>query len=244
MNNDQNPDLLFDLDVAIKACRNSSVENALLLAKRNSKYESCISILIEDICAYSKALDYISEFPFAHAEESLKKHGNILMANCPQRTTDLLKKLCTGYYQSEKQQQNTVNDITRDIVDSDTTNYWSQLNDSILAFDTSTHIDRANPEDFLHLFVKASDDVLVDFLEYLILNMSNCSELIYNTLIEHYLRRWKTDERAEKRLLEILRRPSNLEETRIPYDLNHVLILCSTYDFWTGIMHIYEEQHL
>lgn len=231
---------MFDLDVAIKVCRGASVEHALILAERNLKYNSCISILIEDMCAYEKALDYISELPFVHAEESLKKYGNILMANCPQRTTDLLKKLCTDYYQSSKQQQNNgTNGTTRDVTDA-----IAGMNELVMFFDTSTHIDRANPEDFIHLFVEASPELLIDFLEYLLMNMSNCSQLVYNTLIEHYLRVWKTDSRAETRLMEILRRPATNDEPNIPYDPNHVLILCSTYDFWPGIMHIYEEQQL
>lgn len=188
------------------------------------------------MCAYDEALDYIAELPFEHAQQNLKKFGNVLMKNCPKRTTELLKKLCTDYYQSQKNE----NDDTRDL-DIGSSNL---MTDSNLFFDTSPHIDRANPEDFIHLFTKASPELLIDFLEHLLTNMSNCSQLVYNTLIEHYLRCWKTDARAEKRLLEILRRTSTSDEPSLPYDRNHVLILCSTYEFWPGIMYIYEEQQL
>lgn len=228
---------MFDLDVAIKVCRNASVDDALVLAKRNLKHDSCISILTEDMCAYSEALDYIAELPFEHAQQNLKKFGNVLMKNCPERTTELLKKLCTDYYQSQKNDNGDVRDSgLNDIGGS------NLMTDSNIFFDTSPHIDRANPEDFIHLFTKASPELLIDFLEHLLTNMSNCSQLVYNTLIEHYLRCWKTDARAEKRLLEILRRTS--DEPSLPYDRNHVLILCSTYEFWPGIMYIYEEQQL
>lgn len=231
---------MFDLDVAIKVLRNASVEHALLLAKPHHKYDSCISILTEDMCAYDEALDYIAELPFQHAEKTLKKFGHILMKNCSLRTTELLKKICTDYYISQEIHRNV--DV-RDTVNNGTANY-NLMSDSAIFFDTSPHIDRANPEDFIHLFTKAAPDLLIDFLEHLLTNMTDCSKLVYNTLIEHYLHCWKKDPRAEKRLLEILRRPSTSDESNIPYDRNHILILCSTYEFWPGIMHIYEEQQL
>lgn len=240
LSNDQNPDLMYDLDVAIKVCRTASVEHALLLAKRNHKYDACISILTENMGAYDEALDYIAELPFDYAQQSLKKFGHILMKNCPKRTTDLLKKICTDYYQSQSTQNGNKDPGLNEIVS-------NNLGSGVLStmfFDVSPHIDRANPEDFIHLFTETSSDLLIDFLEHLLKNMSNCSQLVYNTLIEHYLRCWKIDPRAEKRLLEILRRTSSDDEPNLPYDRNHVLILCSTYEFWPGIMYIYEEQQL
>lgn len=237
LSNDQNPDLMFDLDVAIKVCRKASVEHALVLAKRNLKYDSCISILTEDMRAYEETLDYIAELPFEHAQQNLKKYGNILMEKCPLRTTELLKKICTDYYQSQNNQH--FDDRESGLLERN-----NPMTDSALFFDTSPHIDRANPEDFIHLFTKASPEYLIEFLEHLLRNMLNCSQLVYNTLIEHYLRCWKTDPEAEKRLLEILRRDSTSDEPTLPYDRNHVLVLCSTYEFWPGIMYIYEEQQL
>lgn len=231
---------MFDLDVAIKVCRNASVEHALVLAKRNQKYDACISILTENMNAYHEALDYIAELPFDHAQQNLKKFGNVLMKNCPQRTTELLKKICTDYYQSQSTQNGDKDLGFNDIAG----NHMASAVLSTIFFDTSPQIDRANPEDFIHLFTDTSSELLIDFFEHLLKNMSNCSQLVYNTLIEHYLRCWKTDARAEKRLLEILRRTSTDDEPNLPYDRNHVLILCSTYEFWPGIMYIYEEQQL
>lgn len=75
-------------------------------------------------------------------------------------------------------------------------------------------------------------------MEHLIANLTNCSQLVYNTLIEHYLYQWKIDKNIETRLMEILQ---NNEEI---YDRNHALILCSAYGFTPGIMLIYEEQKL
>lgn len=227
---------MFDLEVAIRVCRKASVDHALALAKRNLKYDSCISILIEDKRAYDAALDYIAELPFEYAQKNLKKIGNVLMKKCPQRTTELLKKLCTGYYQSPN--NNRTDDHDSNQFDSNT-----MLSNPTNFFDSSPHIDRANPEDFIHFFNEATPEYLSDFLEHLLRNMNKCAQLVYNTLIEHYLRCWKTDSKAEKRLLEILRNTSN-DESNLQYDRNHILILCSIYEFWPGIMHIYEEQKL
>lgn len=239
LSNDKNPDLMFDLDVAIKVCRNASVGHALALAKRNQKHDACISILTEDMNAYADALDYISKLPFHDAEECLRRYGNILMEKCPQQTTELLKRLCTDYYQQQHKDGANVID------GSDTFDATAMHMTESIVFDTSPHIDRANAEDFIHLFVKSSSELLIDFLEYLVLNLSSSSQLVYNTLIEHYLRQWTHDKRAEQRLVEILQRPHiDHDQNGIPYDRNHVLILCSTYKYWPGIMHIYEEQQL
>lgn len=203
---------MFDLDVAIKVCRTASSEHALSLAKRNQKHDLSISILLEDQQSFMEALTYISKLKFSYAEISLKKYGLILMEKCPDESTELLKKLCTNYREEHS----------------------SHGSDFL---DTSSHIDRANCEDFIHLFVH-SPERLIDFLEHLVRNLTNCSQLVYNTLIEHYLYQWKTDRKSEERLMDILK--NNVES----YDRNHALILCSTYGFWPGIMLIYEEQKL
>lgn len=59
MSNDDNSDIQFDLDVAIKVCRKAAVVDALNLAKRHLKFDSCITILTEDLSLYDEALDYI-----------------------------------------------------------------------------------------------------------------------------------------------------------------------------------------
>lgn len=224
LNNDQKSNILFDLDVAIKVCRNASADHALVLAKRNDRHDSFLSILIEDKNDFAQALDYIARLPFAEAERSIKKYGNILMEKCPNDTTDLLKVLCTDYQPKS--------DGDGDLVVMRTD-----------FFDASTQIDRADAEDFIHLFVKASPALLINFLEHLVRNNNNCTALIYNTLIEHYIRCWKSDQTAEDKLLDILKSSQSGGHT-VPYDRDHVLVLCSMYGFLPGIMHIYEDQQL
>lgn len=232
LGNDKNPNVMFDLDVAIKVCRSASVEHALALAMRNGKHDACVSILTEDLKQYDKALSYVSHLPFRHAEEILKKYGNSMMKNCPERTTELLKRLCTGCYHQKADDGSSIDGIPdlngQSVID-------------LVHNDASSDASIANPEDFIHLFVETTPKLLIDFLEHLLSNVETCSKLVYNTLIEHYLKQWKTSEHAENRLLEILHRsPTN--ECR--YDRDHVLVLCSTHHFIPGIMHIYEEQQM
>lgn len=233
---------MFDLDVAIRVLRSASVDHALDLAKTHCKHDSYISILTEDKCAYEEALEYIADLSFEHAKHTLRKFGHILMKNCPQQTTQLLKKICTDYFTTS----NNVDD--RNLLAYETDHFNGGSNgfgmDGTPYYDASVNIDRANPQDFIHLFSKAESDLLVEFLEHLLANVTMGSKLVFNTLIEHYLHHWKTDPKAEKRLLEILHRSPTSDEQTIPYDRNHVLILCSTYEFWPGIMYIYEEQQL
>lgn len=53
--------------------------------------------------------------------------------------------------------------------------------ESTTFFDATADIERANPEDFIHLF--DSSEQLIDFLEHLLNNTSDCSQMIYNTLV-------------------------------------------------------------
>ncbi|XP_059608812.1 vacuolar protein sorting-associated protein 11 homolog [Phlebotomus argentipes] len=212
LSNDANPDLIFDLDVAIKVCRTASVEHALSLAKRNRKHDFAISILTEDMEAFTEALEYISHLSFDDADKSLKKYGYLLMAQCPMEMTALLKKLCTDYNSVQNRRDDQLMD-----------SHWQ--------------IDRGSPEDFIHLFGQDTA-LLVEFLEHLVANVSNCSCLVFNTLIESYLTMWRSNAGAEARLMEIL------QKFQDSYDRNHIVILCRLHEFWPGVMLIYEEEQL
>lgn len=58
---DENID--FDVDVAIKVCRQSSPENALALALKHCRHSLYIKILLEDRHEYTAALKYIQMLP-------------------------------------------------------------------------------------------------------------------------------------------------------------------------------------
>lgn len=228
LQNDRNPDLMFDLDAAIKVCRNASEEQALALAKRNNRHHYSISILIEDLKDYKQALTYIEMLDFQDAEENLMKYGCVLMEQCPKETTALLKKVCMDFYNNSKAaEKSPVIEL-----------------DSILD-DFAQTKKKGSPENFLHLFGSA-DDHLIDFLEYFINNFSsqsNNSKLVLNTLIEKYLKKWSKLSTGEQEPLsaQIL---DLLQKHYDDLDQNHILILCKSYDFHLGIMWIYEEEKL
>lgn len=87
----------FDVDIAIKVCRQASPEDALLLARKHRKHEWYLRIQIEDKAEYKSALEYINTLDFDEAESNMKKYGNVLIENVPNEATQFLKTLCTNY---------------------------------------------------------------------------------------------------------------------------------------------------
>lgn len=211
----------FDVEIAIKVCRQASPEDALLLAQKHNKHEWYLRIQIEDKREYKKALEYIETLEFEEAESNMKKYGNILIENVPNESTQFLKALCTNYRPSNK----------------------PLVDQSALDGSTDHHVDKANPEDFIYLFLNNSAR-LVEFLEHLIKSESKWSTLVYNTLIEHYLHLWSTQDnhvtkmQYEQKILRLL------QSSEASYDKDQILILCHQHDFRRGLLFIYEENKL
>lgn len=88
----------FDVETAMKVCRQAGYyEHALYLAEHHNQHVWYLKILLEDLKDYDKALKYISKLEFAAAERNMKSYGKVLMAEVPEQTTQLLKRLCTDY---------------------------------------------------------------------------------------------------------------------------------------------------
>ncbi|KAF5291395.1 hypothetical protein FQR65_LT01705 [Abscondita terminalis] len=119
-------DLDFDIEIAIKVCRQASPQEALMLAKKHKKHDWYIKIEIEDHKRYKEALEYISELNFEDAETYTKKYGQILIKHVPSESTEFLKRLCT--------------------------NYTSSSSEEIELEQTK----KADPEDYIHLFLTDS----------------------------------------------------------------------------------------
>ncbi|XP_046814687.1 vacuolar protein sorting-associated protein 11 homolog [Vespa crabro] len=211
----------FDVEIAIKVCRQASPEDALLLAQKHNKHEWYLRIQIEDKREYKKALEYIETLEFEEAESNMKKYGNILIENVPNESTQFLKGLCTDYRPSNK----------------------PLVDQSTLDGNTDHHIDKANPEDFIYLFLNNSA-CLVEFLEHLIKSESKWSALVYNTLIEHYLHLWSAQDnyvtkvQYEQKILRLL------QSSEVCYDKDQILILCHQHNFRRGLLFLYEENKL
>uniref|UniRef100_A0A182QH22 Vacuolar protein sorting-associated protein 11 homolog n=1 Tax=Anopheles farauti TaxID=69004 RepID=A0A182QH22_9DIPT len=227
LKNDQKSNL-FDIDVAIKVCRDASyVEEALQLAKAHRKHDACLSILTEDMGQHEEALSYIESLSCSEAERSIKRYGSVLMANCPTRTIALLKKLCTEYASSRNSTQATDALTVADMLSDMNMNGSEEQGSRAVG---------GNPEEFIHLF--DDTDRLIDFLEHLVQFVPSSSQCVYSTLIEHYLYKWKDSPAVEEKLLDLLKYNSNR------YDKNHALAQCRVHEFWAGVMYLYEEDKL
>ncbi|XP_076184053.1 vacuolar protein sorting 11 [Ptiloglossa arizonensis] len=211
----------FDVEIAIKVCRQASPEDALFLAQKHGRHEWYLRIQIEDKQEYEKALEYIGTLEFEEAESNMKKYGNILIENVPNESTQFLKTLCTNYRPSNKP-----------LVDQEA------LNGTV-----EQHVDKANPEDFIHLFLNNSD-CLIEFLEHLVKVDTKWSTLVYNTLIEHYLYVWSALDndvakvQYEQKIIRLLQ----YSEAR--YAKDQILILCHQHNFRRGLLFLFEESKL
>ncbi|CAH1714238.1 vacuolar protein sorting-associated protein 11 homolog [Aphis gossypii] len=93
---DENID--FDVDVAIKVCRQSSPENALALAEKHNRHSLYIKILLEDRHEYTSALEYIEKLSVDQSVQIIKQYSNVFIENVPKETVSFLKKLCSTWY--------------------------------------------------------------------------------------------------------------------------------------------------
>lgn len=213
-------DFSYDVDVAIKVCRQGSPAEALMLSKKHEKHDWYIKIQIEDHKKYTEVLEYISDLKFDEAEHYMRKYGTILVEHAPHESTQLLKRLCTNY---------------------------KPLNAPIISenllegkFDVTL---RADPEDYIHLFLNNSER-LVEFLEYLMNEGCILSMPVYNTLLEHYLHVWSTLEniadknKLSQKILKLMQNPD------VKYDKSQALVVCHMNSFKEGILYLYEEQKL
>ncbi|XP_022189804.2 vacuolar protein sorting-associated protein 11 homolog [Nilaparvata lugens] len=211
-------DVKFDVEVALNVCRQTSSVDALLLAEKHRLHSWYLKIQIEDNNQLSDALSYLAKLDFNEAVENTIRYGSILMEKAPKETTQFLKRLCTNYRPSEEQNQ--------------------LATDGLL-----DQYDRAPPEDFIHLFLN-NPECLIDFLEHLIETSSKLSQLVYNTLVEHYLHVWsKLSEftgklHYEQKIIKILESPES------NCDKHQVLILCQAVNFRPGLIFLYEENKM
>ncbi|CAK9817084.1 Vacuolar protein sorting-associated protein 11 homolog [Anthophora quadrimaculata] len=215
----------FDVEIAIKVCRLASPEDALLLAQKHGRHEWYLRIQIEDKHEYEKALEYMATLEFEEAESNMKKYGDILIENVPNESTQFLKALCTNYRPSNKPL------VDQETLDGTMDQPWYHR-----------LVDKANPEDFIHLFLNNSER-LVEFLEHLVNTNTKWSTLVYNTLVEHYLHLWSASDSDTKVQYEqkIVRLLQSLEAC---YDKDQILILCHQHNFSHGLLFLYEKSEL
>ena len=85
----------FDVDIAITVCRQAGYHrHAMALASKHGNHDLYLAILVEEEEDQEAALKYISSLPLVDALLHARKYGPGLMHQCPEDTTELLKRLC------------------------------------------------------------------------------------------------------------------------------------------------------
>ncbi|XP_011305315.1 vacuolar protein sorting-associated protein 11 homolog [Fopius arisanus] len=211
----------FDVEIAIKVCRQASPEDALLLAKKHKKHEWYLRIQIEDKNEYKTALEYMETLNFEEADDNMKKYGSVLITNVPSEATQFLKKLCTNYRAVDK----------------------PLIDENVLDGTNEEIVERSNPEDFIHLFLNNSER-LVEFLEHLVKTDTKWSTMVYNTLVEHYLHVWGAQSSEVMRVQYEQKVIRLLQSSEACFDRDQILVLCHQHNFRKGVLFLYEERKL
>ena len=213
-------ELNFDVETAIRVCRQAGYfKHALDLAEKFDQHNWYLSIQLEDVKGYRKALKYISKLPFDQAESNLKNYGKMLVNEVPEEATELLKTLCTDY-----------------IPEGDKPSEGQEIQ-------MGRNIKKAKPDEFIHIFVHQKQK-LKEFLEHMTKSRHDCSNVIYNTLLELYLhdasqalseKKFVEGADQEKKALDLI------TNTESKYDLDHAMVLAQMHNFKRGILYLYEK---
>ncbi|KAF9158723.1 hypothetical protein DFQ26_007306 [Actinomortierella ambigua] len=90
-------DITFDLETAIQVCRQAGYhEHAVYLAEKFDQHDLYLTIQIDDLKQYSRALAYMRRLGPVEADKNLQKYGKVLLTHLPEQTTQLLVDLCSG----------------------------------------------------------------------------------------------------------------------------------------------------
>ncbi|KAG0221143.1 hypothetical protein BGX31_010142 [Mortierella sp. GBA43] len=90
-------DLNFDLETAIQVCRQAGYyEHAVYLAERFDEHDLYLTVQIDDLRQYERALVYMRRLGPQEADKNLQKYGKVLLAHLPEQTTQVLVDLCSG----------------------------------------------------------------------------------------------------------------------------------------------------
>ncbi|KAG0349145.1 hypothetical protein BG004_001569 [Podila humilis] len=90
-------DLTFDLETAIQVCRQAGYhEHAVYLAEKFEEHDLYLTVQIDDVRQYDKALAYMRRLGPIEADKNLQKYGKVLLTHLPEQTTQLLVDLCSG----------------------------------------------------------------------------------------------------------------------------------------------------
>ncbi|KAK8807062.1 hypothetical protein WA158_003821 [Blastocystis sp. Blastoise] len=193
--------MLFDVPTAINVLRNAGYyEEAVYLAGKNNINDIYLSIQIEDLKEYLKGLQYISSLNRRQAIQFMLFYGKLLLKTVPKESIELIIELCTEYTPHLCEDNTDIGSSTIPTVSTPRNELSLSPLSPVSALDDEL-VDRGNPDDFISCFTNDND--LEYFLEQLLLknNHYKWDSIMWNTLLELYLKR---REKTEK-LLDILK---------------------------------------
>jgi len=289
--------LSFDVVTAINVCRQANYfDHALYLARKHQRHDLYLAIQVDDTANLADALAYIASLPDARdVDRFVKLYGSKLMLTLPQETTTLLKDLCSpGWTPTPMRHSASIggekaSSLQIDLLAPPSASMAASAAASPSSASASSSGSMgasgpANPAEFIHLFVEHPDK-LEQFLSAFIDDAQGNSgptsgvmaalpaqaqTILYNTLMELYLRRYAAEEKAAKEkaaaaaaaaggaadsssLLSVTAHPADSAYARAyslvksaygRYDAAHALVLCKMYCFEKGILHLYEKMKL
>uniref|UniRef100_L7M659 Vacuolar protein sorting-associated protein 11 homolog n=1 Tax=Rhipicephalus pulchellus TaxID=72859 RepID=L7M659_RHIPC len=181
---------------------------------------------------------------FAQARHLAKKHGchdlylHIQLDDCKDYADALQYISQLDHAQAEGYMQKYGKALL-DAIPAETTQLLMQLcNDR-----SGSSLHRSHPEDFIHIFVNNSEELL-RFLEHMVNVQPDSSSLVYNTLLELHLQAYKHEENPEARQAREQHIMEMLRNMQSRYDLDQALVLCQMNGFKPGILHLYEKAKL
>ncbi|KAG2351149.1 hypothetical protein BDR07DRAFT_1476106 [Suillus spraguei] len=259
---ESNGDLPFDLDTAIRVCRQAGYfDHASYLAKRYKRHEDYLRVMIEDAGKYGEALTYLRHLGAVAAESNLARYGRAMLDNLPEETTQLLIDLCTisGPLTVPEAEDTTPQQSSTPAVSAPS--YLSYLALSVhprrkTNAPTPSKEKRPSPTLYFAHFVD-HPSYFVRFLESVaarrwgqslsslpssLPNVSSGEDedsekrnqaAVWNTLLELYLDGGSPEQ--QDKALKILTSDS------LPCDKTHALILCSSYSYTRGLVIFWEK---
>jgi len=256
----------FDVETAVKVCRQANYHNyASQLAKKHKEHDWYLKIQLEDLGHHVKALAYIRQLEFYAAEKNMKKYGKTLMKKAPEKTCQLLTDLCTDY-------RPTVSHAGEPGAREDKEGPVATEEQRSLKGGGNTKV-KSRPQEFIHIFVDHPIE-LQNFLEYIVKHEPDCDVVVYNTLLELYLRDYNLvpNEREEEepggesstsglgmagqsgaeyeaacQVAKEKNQEAALALLRNPgskYDDDHALCLVQMFNFQPGMLYLYEKLKL
>ncbi|KAK4689022.1 vacuolar protein sorting-associated protein 11, partial [Tremellales sp. Uapishka_1] len=259
-------DLPFDLDTAIRVCRQAGFfEHATYLARKYGRHEEYLRIQIEDAEEYQDALRYLRGLGPEACEDNLVRYGKTLLQKEPNATTELLIDLCSGDLGKKLTLTSNIKQVNGNGNGSSGPAMLSYLGynrvQGLFSGDTAEKgedkpgnpgdeekkadiediqatYDPPSPRQFFAHFVD-HHDLFILFLE----SISKLSfwdlydqKAIWNTLLELYLSSPESSTASHSRIMELLKGGDEKG-----FDKMHALILCSLNNFTDGLVSLWES---